>query len=62
MPTAEGDFFDDDDLFDDEGVADPYHVCGCPMPGCIMVGPHFESECCTAEQLSDYEKSLEVRI
>jgi hypothetical protein len=53
---------DDDELFDDEGVDDPYHVCGCPMPGCIMSGPHFESECCTAQQAADYQESLEVRI
>lgn len=60
--TDDADFFDDDDLFDDEGVEDPFHVYGCPMPGCVMVGPHFESECGSAQQVSDFQESLEARI
>lgn len=28
---------------------DPFYPCGCDLPGCVMPGEHFASECHTAE-------------
>ena len=39
---------------------DELHEIGCLFPGeCCMPGPHFRSECVTADMIEEYEKACE---
>lgn len=46
-------------FWDDKGRQSPLGPEGCQFPGeCCMPGPHYESECHTAEMLMAQEREL----
>lgn len=57
------DFWDDDDQDDpsddDYDEEEDEFVLDCGDPECLMPGPHFLSECHTAEMVDAYYETLE---
>ena len=51
------DEWDDEEDYEEED--DPFYYCGCDLPGCIMPGEHYRSECHTAEDAQAYNDSFE---
>ena len=52
LPCIEcGECEEDEDKFYSSGY--------CDLEGCIIMGPHFESECHTAKDLEEYYKEIE---
>jgi hypothetical protein len=45
----------------DEYENDVWFDGPCDLPGCVMPGPHFSSECHTPEMLDDYFGSRATR-
>jgi hypothetical protein len=53
---------EDDGGYDEDEDDGGYEmVFGCCFPGrCCMPGPHFKSECCTAEMMDAWAADCEV--
>lgn len=44
---------------DDEGTLGEFFIGVCGTPFCLMPGPHFASECHTAEDIEAYQAECE---